>query len=378
MGSIKSPKQFISTTAIVSLALLTMLSGCFDKPKNALKVQEPPYIPALPQPEESEEAPKPLAAMDIRAYADLMELGDTSRHHPKLADAVSNAIRAGVIRPATLDERFDPSRAITYGEFRTWALSWQNALADAGYGIQVSSNGKSLNRNQAPKANADEPRELIPSRHNVLGDPMNPEKLMILPESPEWGSLRMNPNQPLNRETLCALYVFLTQQEAKARALTPEKIESAAPGTNELNTDEALSEFKDSSALSPWARRYVAVAYQDRMLQHIFRLTPDKLTVDDGFSPQRTISREDAVVLLDRLYGKFRVSAPRPTGPTEATEGLLPAETLNGTEPRQLLDTPGTQSGRIKSTAAPVASRTTYTETAPGYSRQADRITSPH
>jgi hypothetical protein len=377
MGSIKSPKQFISTTAIISLALLTLLSGCFDKPKTTLKVQEPPYVPALPQPGESEPEQKPLAAMDIRAYADLMEMGDTSRHHPKLADAVSNAIRAGVMRPATLEERFEPNNPITYREFRAWALSWQNALADAGYGIEISPDGKRINRTQSAKANPDEPRELVPSRHDALKDPMNPEKLMVLPESPEWGSLKMNPNQPLTREALCALYVFLTQQEAKARALAPETIESAAPGTHEMNTDEALSEFKDTSALSPWARRYVAVAYQDRMLQHIFRLTPDKLTVDDGFSPQRTISREDAVVLLDHLYGKFRVSAPRPTKPTELTGDKLPAETFNGTEPRQLLDTTGSQSGKIKSTAAPVASRTTYTETVPGYSRRADRITSP-
>jgi hypothetical protein len=377
MGSIKSPKQFISTTAIVSLALLTMLSGCFDKPKTALKVQEPPYVPALPQPGESEPEQKTLAVMDIRAYADLMDLGDASRHHPKLADAVSNAIRAGVLRPATLDERFSPEKPMTYGEFRTWALSWQNALADAGYGIEVSPDGKRINRNQGAKQNPDEPRELVPSRHDALKDPMNPEKLMVLPESPEWGSLKMNPNQPLTRETLCALYVFLTQQEAKTRALTPEAIESAAPGTHEMNTDEALSEFKDTSALSPWARRYVAVAYQDRILQHVFRLTSDKLTVDDGFNPQRAISREDAVVLLDHLYGKFRVSAPRPTKPTELTEEMLPAEMSGDSEPRQLLDTTGSQSGKIKTTTAPVASRTTYMETAPGYSRRADRSTSP-
>lgn len=351
---------------LLLLFLLPALSGCFEEKKEQAKVVQPPYVPELPEPPSASDT-RPPNLTDIRAYADLMEMGDPGRHHPRLVDAIANAIRAGVLKPASLDDRFEPDANITYGEFRDWTLNWQNALADSGYGIRMNDGGN-LQKPRYRKGGA--PRELTAYRRDALSSPMNPEKLMILPESMAWEEQTMDANAPLTRETLCALYVFLSQQEEKARALSSEKIENMTPGDGAIQAEESLMQFKDYEAISPAARRYVAIAYKDRVVQKVFRLTPDKLAIDEGFNPRMEASREDAILLLDHLYGRYRVTGKQP----RTLEAVAPTSPAAAATP---IKAAAPTKSDLEAEPQVLNSKSTYTESGPGYSRKASKINVP-
>jgi hypothetical protein len=265
-----------------------LLSGCNLWPQAPTEhIQEPPLIPELSEDSAALQQAEMNRKSMILAYADLIDFNDMTQHNPLLHEAVATAIKLGVLKPTSPDERFNPQNPIHYDEFRTWTIAYQNM---------------SSGNTQQP---ANNPADGSTSN---IANPMNPDNLIILPSEIQWGDHRLTETHPVTRQELCALYVFLTRQEAAARSLSADAIESTTPGQKQsdsenMNLDEALSQFKDWAAIEPWARPYVAIAYRDNVLQRIFGLTPNRLTVDDGFHPQQPLTREESIVFLHSLYG---------------------------------------------------------------------------
>jgi hypothetical protein len=280
------------------LLLCALAGGCWKPSANKNDVMEPPLIPAPPA------APKPadaLSAPELQAFADQSEMENTRLYPPGLADAVARAIALGVLKPSNLQDRFEPERAITYGEFRQWALAYQNAL----YGAQALPSAEAL----------EEAKTAMQSLKPDPAGPMSLEKLSILPEKLAAGSQAIQQNQALTRESLCHLYFLLTKQDQTLQKLSPAEVEGAFPPATGSGTDESLSHFMDYSDISPWARPAVALFYKSGQLQQLFRLTPAQLTLDTGFGPQKPANRGEAIVLLHWVYGKIppKEAEPRPS-----------------------------------------------------------------
>jgi hypothetical protein len=259
--------QCIHLSLIISLGLF--LNGCnVSKPAPKTRIAEPPLVPApiiAPQKKENTDTKEPL----LGAYPDLMAQDDETPLHPsRLREAITRALKMGVLNPINLQEEFSPKKPIYYGTFREWVIAYQQA-----------SSGSS----------------------GIIGT-MNLPGNKTLPSSLSWGGHTVTASQILTRQDLCVMYVFLTNQVETAQALTPTQIESASPSHDNMSMDETLSQFKDYATISSWAKRYVAVTYQDNLLQKIFNLTPNQLTLEQGFAPKQEATREEAILLLDSLY----------------------------------------------------------------------------
>lgn len=290
---IKRP-HFPKRTQCVPMALLLLLlcsfaSGCWKPSVKKNNVLEPPLIPAPP----AQKATDSPSAQDVgvQAFADQLDLENTRLYPPDLAKAVAHAITLGVLKPSGLQDRFEPERSITYGEFRQWALAYQSAL----YGYQALPSAEAL-------AEANISTEGL--KPDLTG-PMSPEKLFILPEKLETGSHSIQLNQALSRESLCLLYFLLTRQESALQALSQADIEGAFPPATGSGAEESFSQFKDYSGVSLWARPAVALFYKNGQLQPLFRKTTDQLIIDEGFHPQKNVNRGEAIVLLHWAYGKI-------------------------------------------------------------------------
>jgi len=267
----------------LGLTLSFTFGGCnLTQPVATEPVKEPPLIPDPADLAESGEVDSGLNTKPVNLYEDMAELSDTGQHSPRLREAVSQAIALGVLKPTSPQERFDAQKPICFGEFRDWAIAYQNATA------------------QVP--NASMPAEAGSMMGGITDMPAS--KLKIPPSSMSWEGHAVTESHILTRQELCALYVFLSGQDEVARKMGQDDIEAANPAHDPMSPDEAISQFKDYADIAPWARRYVAVAYQDGLLEKLFKLTPNQLTGAEGFSPSRQASREDVILLLDGLYGK--------------------------------------------------------------------------
>lgn len=361
------------------LLALVLLAGCFGKPQLSQKVQEPPYVPAPVATESASGVLIEMPVTDVRVYADMALLEDRSRYPASLRDAVSRGIAIGVLRPTRLDETFDPDRPLTYGEFRAWTLAYQSALL--GYGM-VPTGGAEMPTLPQANAKPGEARskeagskeiDALKAGMKKLTSPMSPEKLMVLPVEMGWEGHMLAEKRPLTREELCALYVFLSKQEDKARALSREEIEGMNPSGDAMNMDESLSQFKDYTALGQWSQKYVALAYKDGLLQNLFRLTPNRLTVDDGFSPSRPVSRADGMVLLHHLYGRLPVQTAQTdvvSKPTDSSNKLPVSSTVK-------VPSASDKAGQPALGVQPVGRVQAVRESGPGFSRQALRVSGP-
>lgn len=361
-----------------SVLLCLLLSGCNLLPGGPTEtIQEPPLIPD-PATDASASATeeanrKPL----VLAYADLMDFNDLNLHHPKLHEAVSTAIKLGVLKPASLEEKFEPQNPIRFGEFRKWTIAYQGAAT----GMDMLPLNPPEDTAKASKINeiASAPA-IIPGNPN----PMSPISLMILPSDMQWGEHRLGEMSHLTREELCAIYTFLSRQDATARALSAAEIESANPqwknaNKDAINLDEALSQFKDYPAIGNWARRYVAIAYRDGMLQKILGLTPTRLTIDDGLNPQKEVTRGEAIVLLHHLFSQAAMDRQtlKPVPPKQNTKpgSLEPVGNTITSTPAKTEKAPLQHTNTEK--PMPVSQMKAVQETGPNGSRNAIRVSGP-
>ncbi len=291
------------------LSLMTCLSACDFPTLKSEPLREPPLIPSAPALSEPVVAPPVAYASQ---YADTEAIQNFSSNLP---EAIRHAISLNVLRPATTATVFDPERSITYGEFRQWANDYQKVLS-----------GQSLDPVTAPapanKQSDEASPQAKPTQPDTAGDPDT-----LLPAEMLWGSSGVREPSPLTRETLCALGVFLNHQDAKARKLSPAQIASSQPGQTSSSeggdsgdvpgdTEGALSQVADYAKISPWAQRYVALAYQNNWLETIFNLTPAQITSAEEFSPAQSVSRGEAMLLLDVIFGQRQPAQVRLSGNT--------------------------------------------------------------
>jgi hypothetical protein len=366
------------------LLLCVLLSGCNLLPWQSTEtIQEPPLIPEptadTNATQNADASRKPL----ILSYADLIDFNDLSLHHPKLYEAVSTGLRLGILKPVSLEEKFDPKSPTTYEQFRKWTIAYQGAAT--GVDMLPVDPPQADDGSPKPKTSDSGNTMTTPSQPEVGStNPMNPINLMILPSELQWGEHRLTETRNLTREEFCAIYTFLSHQDATARALQPAEIESANPAwknTNRdaINMDEALSQFKDYSGIGSWARRYVAIAYRDGILQKIFGLTPARLTIEDGMNPQKEVSRGEAIVLLHTLFSKA-ASERQTLKPTHPKPGINPG-TVEPVNPLPADGAAKTKESPLQQSAAehpaPVSQIKAVQETSPNGTRSAIRVSGP-
>jgi hypothetical protein len=296
-------------SALVGGALvLGLLSGCAGMRKTVSHPVEPPYIPDPPSisgtlvPVEL-----PSVSENIRNYADLLHLDEDSPYLPRLQSAVAHAITLGVLKPGSPTEKFDPERPVTYGEFRSWTLAYQSAVSGIG---MMPTEGASLS----------DVEEMTALKTQVAAGASPDlakirERIKILPDKLGWGGHALVAANPLSREEFCALAAYLNGRDQEATALDKKKIDAMAPGGDGSTPDEAFRSFTDYAKVSAWAKPFVAMAYRDGFLRQAFALMPNTLTIEPGFQPQKAVTRRQAMLLLDDLYGVMK----------PASEVLLPA-----------------------------------------------------
>jgi hypothetical protein len=315
-----------------------ILSRLWPTPPQAA-IKEPPHIPPLPP--QAAEDPARLSDEERKKretgfYSDLPAPPEIpTRSILPLRDALIQAIRFGILRPVGPQDRFGPERSITYGEARGWIMAYQALLAEA---VPIEPDGK-VSR---------------------WWRPIPPEML--------WGEHRLPENVTPTREEMYALYAVLSGQEEVALNLNPDAIEAMIPADGEPGVEDALKDVKDYADISPWARPYVAIAYRDRLPQAVFGLTSARLTLTEGLSPRRNVTRGDVILMLHHLYGT-------------ALARLNPHNTLIRLRPRPEETEAGKEAGAEKpsvldtSTKIPSGGPATATPSASSTSRPSSDIT---
>jgi hypothetical protein len=353
------------------LASLSLFSACEWPVGKITPLREPPLVPSPP---DAVTQAKAQQAAHAASYADTEDIRNFS---PVLAEAVAHALSLDVLKPATPESRFEPDRPIPYGEFRQWANDYQNAINNA---------ANAPAKSQAPSSD-------IPS---PAAGPLTPPPTLTavtqtwLPAEMMWGGSGVREQSILTRESLCALAVFLNGQDARARKLTPSQIAQAQPGLMQSpaeddtpSLDGGLGQLSDYSKISPWALKYVALSYQNDWLEPVFGLNPAKVIAADGFHPTQPVSRGEALLLLDLLFGK-KEAAIAPNGQASdsgaTTNAAAKAHALGKSQsPLDGADFKPLQTGNRSSLSQPnpVKSLQSVQETGPQGSRQAIRISGP-
>jgi hypothetical protein len=311
-------------------ALLTLFSACEWPGVKSAPLREPPLIPRPP--ELSQQAQSKAESR----VANFMDMEDIRNFSPALAQAVTTALGMGVLKPATAQTRFEPERNIVYGEFRQWANDYQDAV-------------NALNQSAMESAAANSPPPAAgplsppPALAAHLGNPT------MLPVEMFWGSHGVKEQTALSRESLCALAVFLKGQDGVARKLSPAQIQATQPhpdnGSSAMegsdNADVPLSQLSDYSQVSPWALKYVALAYKNDWLQPVFSLSAAKIATDEGLHPAQSVTRGEALLLLDLLYGHPK-SLVNPQPADSLKSNMMQP---NANAPSQTLQPTGTTTG---------------------------------
>jgi len=372
-GQFKTPVKFGALLGL--LACLTLFSACEMPMGKITPLREPPLIPSPPDAPVQGEAPQ---TAHVASYADTADIQNFS---PALAQAVNRALSLSVLKPATPESRFEPDKPIGYGEFRQWANDYQNAVNTA--------------RNQATAT------AISPDSPPPAGGPLSPPPALTaitqtwLPSEMMWGAQGVREKTTLTREALCALAVFLNGQDAQARKLTPAQIAKAQPGQDGQDgmsnpddadlTDGTLSQLSDYGKISPWALKYVALSYKNDWLEPLFGLSPAKIVADDGFHPAQPVTRGEAMLLLDQLFGQQAATSAsgastgqsstsaNATGDSGSVSGSGTPSQSQGSQPSV---SPGKATGRTEQ-PIPLGRLQSVRESSPQGSRQGLRVTGP-
>lgn len=168
---------------------------------------------------------------------------------------------------------FEPDQQVTFGELYHWVVSYQNPPVSLALAINPA---------------------LV--RHDSLQEKMTSHGVDAHGDDID---VSLQADTPLTRETFCWAYVYITNQQNMAEHLRRDDVLAMNPVHNEVY---ALSEFQDFQQISPWAQKYVAVAYRDNVLKSLFGLTPGQMVNMKGFSPQQPVTRGEVLRFLYRFY----------------------------------------------------------------------------
>lgn len=245
--------------------------------------------------------------------------------------AVQEAVRRQVLTPPPYDEHqpvyFEPQVPVVYQDFYTWLLGFADARPRSGE--QANATGF---EGKAPTL-SEEGWELETGPESLSEEEALQRFGVSLPLEASDDAQSVLPGDTVSREMLCYLYARLSRQQNKAKRLTAADIEQASSGKSKIYS---LQNIQDRSNISPWAAKYVALAYQDGFLKNVFGLTPTAMVNGQGLQPKKAVTRSEAITFLYQFFSShtFKVlptSSPPPpiersADPAAATEMDDPEE----------------------------------------------------
>lgn len=301
-------------TLSLSVGIALSLGACGAGNNKADTVASPPDIPEPPLLQTVRDDPNDIFHRLV--YQDIIEIDEATLAAPSpqtekqrtfleknlaLVNAVQEGIKQGALTPPPYNKLkpvyFEPHTPITYGEFYTWALAFENP----GFVEHLSQDidntlleKESAAKGNTPKGQSEDPH----SSSEPANDPFNPNTTgLTLPL--ETDGFNLMPDTPLTREALCLIYVILSKQEDKALALTADEMAEANPVKNPVY---ALAEFADLESLSSNAKKYVALSYQDNVFKNALFLKPATLVRGAGFESKKALTRGEALIFLNQFY----------------------------------------------------------------------------
>ncbi len=270
--------------------------GCQEKTLPATtKIAWPPDIPLPPPPSSAStnnNAPsnrKRLLFPDIVAleeqFADITHPDEEGQKALTLVHAIEDAVNHRVFKDKTARKSnqqnamegdvsplasqqappadFRPLAPVSYGDFYKWAMAY-----------------------------------IEPDPESMSAEPPKPLDLTyaITVDDTQIGSATV-----VTREVFGVIYTLMSHQRSRALGLSEGDMMSMSPNHNPAY---AYSEVQDYSAISPWAKKFVAVAYQDGMYGKFFDLSPGKLVMTQGLAPQKPMTRGQAIVFLSWFFNQ--------------------------------------------------------------------------
>lgn len=276
---------------ICSLALgLVLLWGCGEK-QVVGKIAWPPDIPSPQVEAVTAPAGNPsnqrLFFLDIIAlekqFVDVTHPDEEGERALALVHAIEDAVSHRVFKdkvkpkppetgnmetevtpdagkPAPPPE-FHPLSPVNYGDFYQWALAYREPDPD------------SMSTEAPPQ---------LDLTYSIAVD-----------------ETQIGPATIVTREVFGVLYTLMSHQRSRALGLSDGDMMNMTPNNNQAY---AYSEIQDFSVISPWAKKFVGVAYQDGMYQKVFNLSPGKLVMSQGLAPQKAMTRGEAIVFLSQYF----------------------------------------------------------------------------
>jgi len=272
--------------------ILTLFCGCTEKTVTD-KIAWPPDIPS-PQvetvsPIAGNPAADRLMFLDIialeRQFSEVTHPDEEGERAMVLVHAIEDAVQHNVFKdkikpkpPETgnmetevtpdagkpsAPPEFRPLSPVNYGDFYQWALAY---------------------REPDPDSMTAEPPPPLDLTYSIAVD-----------------ETQIGPATIVTREVFGVLYTLISHQRSRALGLSEGDMMNMSPNNNPAY---AYSELQDFTVISPWAKKFVGVAYQDGMYQKVFGLTPGKLVMSQGLAPQKAMTRAEAIVFLSQFFGK--------------------------------------------------------------------------
>lgn len=274
-----------------------VLTGCQSQSTNArhkVVIAIPPDIPDVPPKEAENKAPeKPNVSAD--AFQDIRLLDHTSANE-ELRQLISGFISDKVIDPAQLGPMFRPTEPVTLGLFSQWLqeimLSPKNNRPDFSLPLLTE------NQPESPWVELLNYLRMQTSAKKPTGNSVSPQtsNLSPLPIRPQ--DFQRN----ISREELCLLYTLLTQQYEAAQNFDPHPAASNNTPDNQasvsLKPDTQLKGFQDANQISPWAKKYVVVAYHRGIMDVLWHIPRPQADFSPFLYPQRLVTRAEALKFL--------------------------------------------------------------------------------
>lgn len=286
---------------VCALAVTLNFAGC-KSPEPAANITEPPLVPyeALPGGMQMSTPPAMPSHLHGYGYEDVHppdEKDPPFRH--KLYQAIGDARKRGVLVPRFVAERFAESQPLSRADFATWIGRY-----------------KELKLSRPPHSpyadvNDSDPRlpyAMAAVTQGWLQDKKVEKKTPIRkgppPNSREAKLVTFMPDATITRQELCLIYARLLGRVEMLGTLRDQEIADLAPP--DADPEETFSHVSDFETVRPEFRRFVGQAFADNLYLDVFGQTTEQV-LEKGVLPNQRVSRGEALVFLDRLYGSSAI-----------------------------------------------------------------------